>query len=76
MLIPILIHLVILIGKFQKKKSIKNYFNELNLRNDAISVRNCELVGLPDLDTSRSNVQGSLINYMNHLIDLGVGKEF
>lgn len=75
MLIPILIHLVTLIGKVQKK-SIKNYFNELTLRNDAISVRNCELVGLPDLDTSRSNVQGSLINYMNHLIDLGVGKEF
>ncbi|KAL7047282.1 hypothetical protein ACKWTF_002857 [Chironomus riparius] len=38
----------------------------------ATSVRNCELVGLPDLDQSRSNVRQHLINYMNRLIDLGV----
>lgn len=45
-------------------------------RGNATSIRNCELVGLPDLNTERSNVQQSLIDYMNHLIDLGVGKKF
>ena len=44
-------------------------------RGNAASVRNCELVGLPDLDQSRSNVRQQLINYMNRLIDLGVAGE-
>jgi alpha-amylase len=39
----------------------------------AWSIRNCELVGLPDLNTTRPNVRQNLIDYMNHLIDLGVG---
>jgi hypothetical protein len=65
---------VILIGKLLNCWHAK-YEIEI-FRGDATSVRNCELVGLPDLNTERSNVQQSLIDYMNHLIDLGVGKNF
>lgn len=42
---------------------------------NAVSIRNCELVGLPDLNVTRPNVRQHLIDYMNHLIDLGVGKK-
>lgn len=39
---------------------------------NADSIRRCELVGLPDLDQSRENVRAAIVDYMNHLIDLGV----
>lgn len=39
---------------------------------NADSIRRCQLVGLPDLDQSRENVRASLVDMMNHLIDLGV----
>jgi len=38
----------------------------------AESIRTCELVGLPDLDQSRSNVRDRLVELLNSLIDLGV----
>lgn len=44
---------------------IKNY-------NDKYEVQNCELLNLADLDTSSSYVQGKIVDYLNHLIDLGV----
>nr|AAN77138.1 alfa-amylase [Anthonomus grandis] len=40
--------------------------------NDAASIRNCELSGLKDLDQSQDYVRGKIIEYMNHLISLGV----
>ncbi|CAJ0596053.1 unnamed protein product [Cylicocyclus nassatus] len=40
--------------------------------NNPDRVRNCRLVGLLDLDQSKSYVQGKIIGYLNHLIDLGV----
>ncbi len=39
---------------------------------NAWAVRNCNLAGLPDLDTGSAYVRGKLISYMNELIDLGV----
>ncbi|XP_033636505.1 alpha-amylase-like [Asterias rubens] len=35
-------------------------------------VRNCNLVGLPDLDTSTSYVRSAIAGFMNELIDIGV----
>nr|QTG69579.1 alpha-amylase [Dendroctonus valens] len=40
--------------------------------NDAASIRNCELSGLKDLDQSQDYVRGKIVEYMNHLISLGV----
>nr|AKN63428.1 alpha amylase [Cosmopolites sordidus] len=40
--------------------------------NDAASIRNCELSGLKDLDQSQDYVRGKIIDYLNHLVDLGV----
>ncbi|XP_060527358.1 alpha-amylase-like isoform X2 [Cylas formicarius] len=40
--------------------------------NDSTSIRNCELVGLKDLDQSHEYVRGKIRDYMNHLIALGV----
>ncbi|XP_038066138.1 alpha-amylase-like [Patiria miniata] len=39
---------------------------------DVNQVRNCRLLGLPDLDTSRDDVRAKISDYMNHLIDMGV----
>ncbi|MFC3031580.1 alpha-amylase family protein [Pseudoalteromonas fenneropenaei] len=40
--------------------------------NNAWRVQNCELVGLPDLNTSSTYVQTQLANYLNDLLSLGV----
>nr|AAA73568.1 alpha amylase [Drosophila pseudoobscura] len=40
--------------------------------NDANQVRNCELVGLRDLNQGNSYVQEKVSDFLNHLIDLGV----
>nr|A0A096XJN4.1 RecName: Full=Alpha-amylase; AltName: Full=1,4-alpha-D-glucan glucanohydrolase; AltName: Full=AmyHha; Flags: Precursor [Hypothenemus hampei]AHY03307.1 alpha-amylase [Hypothenemus hampei] len=40
--------------------------------NDAASIRNCELSGLKDLDQSQDYVRGKIVDYMNHLVSLGV----
>nr|AAP97393.1 alpha-amylase 2 [Diatraea saccharalis] len=40
--------------------------------NDAWRVRNCELVGLKDLNQANEHVRNMIVNFMNHLIDLGV----
>lgn len=39
---------------------------------DAYQVRNCELVGLHDLNQTEEETRDRIVNYMNHLIDLGV----
>lgn len=39
---------------------------------DAFQVRNCELVGLHDLNQTKEDTRGKIVNYLNHLIDLGV----
>lgn len=39
---------------------------------DRWRVQNCELVGLPDLDTSANYVQTTLANYLNDLVNIGV----
>lgn len=39
---------------------------------DANQVRNCELVGLKDLDQSNSWVRDRIVDFLNHLVDLGV----
>jgi alpha-amylase len=36
------------------------------------NVQNCELVGLPDLDTGASYVQDTLAGYLEDLVDIGV----
>jgi len=41
--------------------------------NDTIQVRNCRLVGLRDLKGIRGWVRDRIADYMNLLIDLGVG---
>lgn len=40
--------------------------------NDIFQVRNCELVGLPDLDQSKPSVREKIIKYLNDLLKLGV----
>nr|ADP89000.1 alpha-amylase [Hermetia illucens] len=39
---------------------------------DANQIRNCELVGLKDLDQSNSWVRDRIVDFLNHLVDLGV----
>lgn len=46
--------------------------NAEDYQNDAWRVRNCRLVGLPDLDTGAEYVRQTLANYMNDLINIGV----
>lgn len=53
----------------------KNDFHQscsINDWNDPIQIRNCELVGLPDLDQKSEWVRDHIVNFLNHLIDLGV----
>lgn len=50
---------------FHPACSIDNY-------NDPYQVRNCELVGLPDLNQSIPYVREQIINFLNRLIDIGV----
>ena len=40
--------------------------------NDVDQVRNCKLVGLPDLVLSKDYVLNKIVTYMNRLIDIGV----
>lgn len=40
---------------------------------DRWQVRNCELVGLRDLNQRRPWVRRKLVEFLNHLVDLGVG---
>ncbi len=50
---------------FHSTCAINNYGNRWE-------VQNCELVGLPDLNTSSSYVQDTLAGYLNDLVSLGV----
>lgn len=50
---------------FHQSCQINNYQN-------ATEVRVCELSGLPDLDQSNLNVRAKIIEFLNHLVDLGV----
>ncbi|XP_030387673.1 alpha-amylase A [Scaptodrosophila lebanonensis] len=50
---------------FNPTCSITNY-------NDATNVRNCELVGLRDLNQANSWVQDRIVDFLNHLTELGV----
>ena len=45
--------------------NIENY-------NDVNQVRNCKLVGLPDLVQSRDYASNQIVTYLNRLIDIGV----
>lgn len=45
--------------------SIQNYM-------DKAEVQTCELLGLPDLDQSRPNVQAKIVAYLKDLLSLGV----
>uniref|UniRef100_A0A034VD39 alpha-amylase n=1 Tax=Bactrocera dorsalis TaxID=27457 RepID=A0A034VD39_BACDO len=44
----------------------------INNYNDVNQVRNCELVGLKDLDQSKSWVRDRILDFLNKLINLGV----
>ena len=44
----------------------------INNYGDPNEVRNCRLVGLTDLDQSKSSVRQKIADYMNDLIDIGV----
>lgn len=46
--------------------------NPSDYGNDPWRVQNCELVGLPDLDTDANYVQTTIANYLNDLTGLGV----
>jgi alpha-amylase len=50
---------------FHQSCSIQNYSN-------ATEVRVCELASLPDLDQGNSKVRDKIVEFLNHLIDLGV----
>ncbi|KAG8035239.1 hypothetical protein G9C98_001729 [Cotesia typhae] len=40
--------------------------------NDPFQVRNCELVGLHDLDQKEEYVRGKIVEFLNKIIDVGV----
>lgn len=40
--------------------------------NDVNTIRNCELLGLPDLNQGHEWVRTKIVDFLNHLIDLGV----
>lgn len=46
--------------------------NGIDYATDAWRVRNCELVGLKDLNQGDEHVRNMIVNFMNELIDLGV----
>ncbi|KAF9424771.1 hypothetical protein HW555_000072 [Spodoptera exigua] len=46
--------------------------NDIDYGTDAWRVRNCELVGLKDLNQGDEHVRNMIVNFMNELIDLGV----
>ncbi len=50
----------------------RNGNNEIQNYGDRYEVQNCNLVGLPDLNTGNSYVQGRIVAYMNDLINIGV----
>ncbi len=52
-------------GDFHPTCTVDNY-------QDASNVQNCQLVGLPDLDTGASYVRGKITDYLVDLVDLGV----
>lgn len=44
----------------------------INNYNDPVNVRNCELVGLHDLNQTSKYVRKVIIDFMNHAIDMGI----
>lgn len=40
--------------------------------NDRFQVRNCELVGLHDLNQTQEDTRNKIVDYLNHLISMGV----
>lgn len=46
--------------------------NSISNYNDSFQVENCELGGLPDLATEKASVRQKIVDYLNHLTDLGV----
>ncbi|KAJ8925514.1 hypothetical protein NQ315_009353 [Exocentrus adspersus] len=50
---------------FHKSCAVNNY-------NDAENVRNCEIVHLRDLDQSQEYVRQTIVQYLDHLVSLGV----
>jgi alpha-amylase len=55
-----------------KPKDFHTCRRGINNYNDHDEVTHCELVGLPDLDTSASSVRLKITNYLTDLINLGV----
>ncbi|XP_018575963.1 alpha-amylase-like isoform X2 [Anoplophora glabripennis] len=53
------------IDNFHETCAVNNY-------NDATNVRNCEVVHLRDLDQSQEYVRQEIVQYLNHLVSLGV----
>ncbi|CAG9836395.1 unnamed protein product [Diabrotica balteata] len=52
-----------------------NHFHspcEINNYQESNNIRNCSLSGLPDLDQSHEYVRKKIVEYLNHLVDLGV----
>lgn len=49
-----------------------NYPCEIHDYNNAYEVRNCELVGLRDLNQAVPWVQDRIVDYLDHLIEIGV----
>jgi alpha-amylase len=45
---------------------------EIRSWSDPIQIRNCELLGLPDLNQGNEWVRTKIAEFLNHLIDLGV----
>lgn len=48
------------------------YLGSINNYNDANQVRNCWLLGMPDLKLGSEYVRGKVLEYLNDLISLGV----
>lgn len=51
-------------GDFNTPCSINNYQN-------VVEVRNCELVGLPDLNQGHSHVRKKVVEFMNRVLEIG-----
>lgn len=62
-------HDFIIRNNFLTPKKLKG---DISNYNDAYQVRNCWLVGLPDLKTGSDYVRQKIVDFLNDMIDIGV----
>lgn len=57
---------------FNRKEKCNSESGTIEIYGDALQVRNCELVGLRDLDHGKDHVRAKISEFLNRLISFGV----